>query len=744
MWIQRPESSWIKSYATAPIRSRGRVIGFVNVSSKQAGFFTQAHASLLQAFADQASIAMDNASLFQSTRAVATETNTLLRALAPLFAAGADLATVVEEIVLAVVGEFSQSHCGLMLVDQERQTLSVFREAGEIRLGPYTFPLDGPGLTVAAFNSGEMIYVPDVSKDERYYAGSESIKSELVIPLIAGGKVIGVLNLESPNLDAFDEASQRMLSAFAERAAWVLANAQLFETTRVSARQMTLLNEITQVALSGGDVDVVLGEVVRRVAELIDADGCYMTRWEEAAQQTIPLMAYGMNAEKYAADIPEPGEKNLTYALMLEGRPIPIEDTYNSPYLPRHVAELFPTRSLLGVPLQLDGQKLGALLVGFNQPYQFTSNEIQVVQQAGGQIALILARMNALVAAQARAEESERLRQASAALTTTLDVQEVARLIIDHMGSLVQYHTAIVYQYHEDGLKAIAYHNAPSGEQLMEIQFPLDDQLLVDVVRSGGALALDDAQKDARYKNWGGTEDLHSWLGLPLMAGNEVVGTINLGRLEVKPFNANEILLAQVFANQAGVALQNALLHARQQQLAITDSLTGLYNRRGFFELARHELERSRRFNRPLALMMLDIDHFKNVNDLYGHAAGDDVLRDLGQRFRTVMREADLISRYGGEEFCFLLPESDCQVMCSASERLLHEVRSQPFLSGDTEIFITVSIGVTTMVGSTSSLEDLIQEADQALYSAKQTGRDRAELFDFRMVPGSRGSNGLA
>jgi GAF domain-containing protein len=543
LWIQRPESSWIKSYATAPIRSRGRVIGFVNVSSKQPGFFTQAHASLLQAFADQASIAMDNASLFQSTRAVATETNTLLRALAPLFAAGADLATVVEEIVHAVVGEFSQSHCGLMLVDQERQTLSVFREAGDIRLGPHTLLLDGPGLTVAAFNSGEMIYVPDVSKDERYFAGSESIKSELVIPLIAGGKAIGVLNLESPNLDAFDEASHRMVSAFAERAAWVLANSQLFEATRVSARQMTLLNEITQVALSGGDLNVVLGEVVRRVAELIDADGCYMTRWEEATQQTIPLMAYGMNAEKYNGDIPEPGEKNLTYALMLEGRPIPIEDTYNSPYLPRHIAKLFPTRSLLGVPLQLDGQKLGALLVGFNQPYQFTSKEIQVVQQAGGQIALILARMNALMAAQARAEESERLRQASAALTTTLDVQEVAQLIIDHMGSLVQYHTAIVYQYHEDGLKAIAYHNAPSGEELLEIQFPLDDQLLVDVVRSGGALPLDDAQTDPRYKNWGGTENIHSWLGLPLMAGNEVVGTINLGRLEVKPFNANEMAL---------------------------------------------------------------------------------------------------------------------------------------------------------------------------------------------------------
>ena len=115
-----------------------------------------------------------------------------------------------------------------------------------------------------------------------------------------------------------------------------------------------------------------------------------------------------------------------------------------------------------------------------------------------------------------------------------------------------------------------------------------------------------------------------------MKAGNQMVGLIRPRALcKCALSRSDELLLAQVFANQAGVALQNALLHTHQQQLAMTDPLTGLYNRRGFFELARHELERSRRFNRPLSMMMMDVDHFKNVNDLYGHAVGDDVLREL-------------------------------------------------------------------------------------------------------------------
>ncbi len=729
-WVVRPESDWIHSYATAPIRSRGRTIGFVNVSSKQAGFYSEAHANLLQAFADQASIAMENANLFARTRAAATETNTLLRALDPLFTAGNDLATVAQLITQGVVREFSQAHCSLLLVDKDRSRLNVFRESGKFLLGTQELALDGPGLTVVAAKTGEVVYASDVTADPRYVSASQEVRSELAIPLVAGGDVVGVLNVESLAVDAFSEQSRRMLVTFADRAAWVVANAALFDTTRESARQMTLLNEITQIALSGGSDSVqVLSAIVRRVAALVHADGCYMTRWEEANQQTIPLVAYGPGEDIYVNDIPEPGERNLTFALIEKGQPIAIDDMRNTPLIPRSVVDLFPVRSMLGVPLQVNGNKLGALLVGYVQLYHFTSAEIAVIQQAGGQIALILARMNSLIEAQKRAEQSERLRRASAALTTTLDITEVGRLLVDHLATLVPHDAILVGLSRPNGFKPIAQRNIPIGDRILEMLFPLDDPILAEISHNSTPMFLKDAQKDPRFANWGDTTDVHSWLGMPMLAGNQIVGLVALSRYAVRPFTNDELLLAQVLSNQAGVALQNALLHTHQQQLAMTDPLTGLYNRRGFFELARHELERSRRFNRPLSMMMIDVDHFKNVNDMYGHAVGDEVLRQLADRFRTVMRESDLLCRYGGEEFCFLLPESDCQGLCSAGERVLAGVGIEPYVCEDVQVHITVSIGVTILSDTSTDLEDLIRQADEALYRAKQAGRNRIEIY---------------
>ncbi|GAP05425.1 protein containing diguanylate cyclase (GGDEF) domain [Anaerolinea thermolimosa] len=728
-WVHQPESSWIRSFATAPVHSRGKVIGFVNVSSAQPGFYHEKHSEPLQAFANQASVAMENARLYQATRTQAEETNTLLRALAPLFAAGSDLATVAEEITRAMVQEFNRAHCGLLLVDRERQQLNLFREGGDMPLGSFSLPLDGPGLTVAAVRSGEVVYAPDVSRDPRYINADPHIRSELVVPLIAGGEVIGALNLESPELDAFDESRRRMLVTFAERAAWVVANAQLLESTRKTARQLMLLNEITQLALAGGEASGVLKEVIRRVAALVDADGAYMTAWEEETRQTIPLAAYGPNADLYTQDIPEPGEINLTFTMMRDGRSVVVEDIRQSSIIPPHVASIFPITSLLGVPLKVNQQKLGGLLVGFVNYYQFTPSEIAVIEQAAGQIALILARMNALHEAERRAAESERLRQAGLALTTTLDLGEVAQLIIQHLETLIAFDTAVVYLYTPEGIRPLAYRNIPMGEAFLRQCFPKDDPLQRDLEARDQPLLLTDAQSDPRFKNWGETYSIRSWMGILLRAGNETIGTIALGRTKVQPFTSAEALLAQLYSHQAGMALQNAVLHSHQQQLAMTDPLTGLYNRRGFFELARHELERSRRFNRPLTLLIADIDHFKLVNDRYGHPVGDGVLRELARRFRSVMREVDLIGRYGGEEFCFVLPESGCQPSCPAAERLLEVVRSRPFQVGEVNVTITISIGVTTLTEPTISLEALVKQADEALYRAKANGRDRLEYW---------------
>ena len=161
-------------------------------------------------------------------------------------------------------------------------------------------------------------------------------------------------------------------------------------------------------------------------------------------------------------------------------------------------------------------------------------------------------------------------------------------------------------------------------------------------------------------------------------------------------------------------------------ELATTDSLTGVYNRRTFKELAEPQLSRSRRGHLPVSLLMLDLDHFKRINDTYGHLAGDDVLKAFAVLVRNCLRKEDLLARYGGEEFVVLLPGAAPPAAAILAERIREEVAARPFDANGHLVRVTVSQGVASEAGDTlPSLEAMLGRADEALYSAKNQGRNR-------------------
>ncbi|MBC8413968.1 MAG: diguanylate cyclase [Nitrospira sp.] len=180
--------------------------------------------------------------------------------------------------------------------------------------------------------------------------------------------------------------------------------------------------------------------------------------------------------------------------------------------------------------------------------------------------------------------------------------------------------------------------------------------------------------------------------------------------------------------------LRKELLKALKiiEKQAITDDLTQLYNRRYLFMRFNEEFARAKRHHRPISFFILDLDHFKTINDTYGHDAGDKVLQAVSEILRDNCRESDVISRYGGEEFVEILPETDAKGAVLLANRILEKIRQCKILADDTPIIkITASIGVATIAAGTwpkyESYDQLIKEADKALYKAKDDGRDRVE-----------------
>ncbi len=192
----------------------------------------------------------------------------------------------------------------------------------------------------------------------------------------------------------------------------------------------------------------------------------------------------------------------------------------------------------------------------------------------------------------------------------------------------------------------------------------------------------------------------------------------------VKPFDPLE-LKARLWSGQRVLALQDRLVAARDAMLhqATHDALTGVWNRVAILNTLQRELNRSLREENPLSVIMVDLDHFKQVNDRWGHQTGDDVLRDVTKRMESVLRPYDVLGRYGGEEFVVIVPGCDGNTALDLAERLRGAVNARPVLTSNGSLSITLSLGVSSLSKGLTS-ESLLQRADEALYAAKRAGRN--------------------
>lgn len=234
-----------------------------------------------------------------------------------------------------------------------------------------------------------------------------------------------------------------------------------------------------------------------------------------------------------------------------------------------------------------------------------------------------------------------------------------------------------------------------------------------------------------------GTQTL---LLVPLLAGDHTLGLISIGDTHPeRVFDETDVEVMTLFAQQATIAIQNARLFSEVQRLAITDPLTGLHNRRSFFNLAHAAYEQATRYHHALSFLLLDIDYFKLVNDTFGHRVGDQVLQAVAQRCVATLRSVDIVARYGGEEIVIMLPDTDQANVYHIATRLHQALAGAPIQTEYGEVSITVSIGGVSYdhhLDLAVTLEQLIDQADQALYQAKQAGRNQVMIMGMtRVVP---------
>lgn len=558
-----------------------------------------------------------------------------------------------------------------------------------------------------------------------------NVRSTLIAPIFVEGKWWGFIGLEDHlNERTWRKSELESLQAAADIFSAAETRARNEFALRRRQRTLTLLHEVVLTALQAHDLQTMSDTLVNRLSELANADACFLTLWDETTQSPRPLAGYGAYREAFLAIEPKKDEITLTGSTLRSGHALVLNDVTNTPYVSHRILEQIPYRALMSFPLVAGQKWLGAIVLAYNYPRRFQPEEISIGEQAASLIALALEKFQAVEAASKRAEESETLRRASAAVVETLRSNEAVGRILEQLSLVLPYDSASVQLLRENELEIVGGRgwDKETMKQVMGLRFPVPGNNPNSVVIETGKSYILNNPREA-YKEFEEKPHSHirSWLGVPLVVRGQTIGLLAIDSAQPNRFTNEDVKMATAFADQVAIALENARLYEEAQNMALTDALTGLYNRRGLFEIGRLEFSRARRNSRPFAALMADIDHFKRVNDLYGHAIGDQALQVLARHLNNITRDVDIVGRYGGEEFVVLLSETPLEAARDIAERLRAAIETSPIATDSGNLRLTISVGVAASSNETPDLETLIARADQALYVAKHKGRNRVE-----------------
>lgn len=322
------------------------------------------------------------------------------------------------------------------------------------------------------------------------------------------------------------------------------------------------------------------------------------------------------------------------------------------------------------------------------------------------------------------------LQQSSKVLSSTLNLEELINISIDMFLETVWSNKGILMLFSDDKneLEVVAYKGLTEEEVDALKRDPAESWVMTTLQKELKPIFARELSGKSYQSYSALNKELPFAVYVPMLKEGELYGVVKVGpKINGEAFSDNDLEFFETLASQAVIAFENARLYS----LAITDSITKLYVHRYFQFRLEEEVARSKRYNSTISLLMCDIDHFKNVNDTFGHQQGDCILREVSRIIRKNVRNTDIPARYGGEEFAVILPETTQQDAKIVAERIRSDIADFEFPSiipGQPPVRCSISIGVAGFPINADDKDQLIQKADSALYEAKDTGRNKVVL----------------
>ena len=393
-------------------------------------------------------------------------------------------------------------------------------------------------------------------------------------------------------------------------------------------------------------------------------------------------------------------------------------------------------RSYIGSPIVVEEKVIGFINVDSQIPNFYNQGHAQRLKVFADEAAIAIQNARYVEELMQRNQELKLLYEVGMAMTEGLDIQEVISGLFKQVENLKNIDLFLLGLFNKDNkFPLYLYNSEDKSTHNIVINTDLKNELYKRLMKTKtttyieNIIVKDIPPEIMKLENYP-IEEMRSSVNIPLMQAGEVIGIMTAGNKREGGFNKKQIRFLETIASQVAITLQNVIMYDRMKELASIDELTGIYNRRFLYQAANKEIERSRRYKKDLSMILIDIDHFKEVNDHFGHLAGDKILQKITQVIQKELRDSDVFARYGGEEFIILLSDTDGKAAALVAERIRSSVELLRVKYIRNEMSVTISLGVTRLSPERETLREIIATTDQALYEAKQKGRNRVEYID--------------
>jgi diguanylate cyclase (GGDEF)-like protein len=396
--------------------------------------------------------------------------------------------------------------------------------------------------------------------------------------------------------------------------------------------------------------------------------------------------------------------------------------------------------AFLGVPVMEGGHLRGVLCADRPGPRPFEPKDEALLLGATQQILRAIQSERVFAAVERSKYEHERFYHASAMLGRALTLEQVMDTAFEAAREIVDFDLASIALFDKERRKhrVSRVRIAKGAEDLADaaaldgLEFSDNAGLASMVVKNKHYLPAGGELRDVTipvYTKRIKLKNIESLLVLPLVCADEAIGTFTIAARRRAAFAKDSREMLGVIANQVAVSIENAKMYKQMELMATTDGLTGLLNHRTFQERITDMISRAERHKMKCALILTDIDHFKKVNDTYGHPAGDEVLRRVARVLEQSVRKIDIVARYGGEEFAIVMEGADAEGAQALAERIRLDVAKQQIQTEKGTLSVTLSLGIAGCPGDGTEKQQLIERADQSLYHAKHNGRNRSVTY---------------